>query len=31
VRFIEEFAGVRVSIVGVGPARDQTIVRTRAA
>jgi adenylosuccinate synthase len=31
VRFIEEFAGVQVSIVGVGPARDQTIVRPRAA
>jgi adenylosuccinate synthase len=31
VRFIEEFAGVRVSIVGVGPARDQTIVLPRAA
>ena len=24
VRFIEEFAGVHVSFVGVGPARDQT-------
>jgi adenylosuccinate synthase len=31
VRFIEEFAGVHVSIVGVGPARDQTIVLPRAA
>jgi adenylosuccinate synthase len=31
VHFIEEFAGVQVSIVGVGPARDQTIVRPRAA
>src|SRR3954469_20195558 len=25
VRFVEEFAGVPVSILGVGPARDQTI------
>ena len=31
VRFVEEFAGVRVSIVGVGPSRDQTIVLPRAA
>jgi len=31
VRFIEEFVGVRVSLVGVGPARDQTIVLPRAA
>ena len=31
VRFVEEFAGVPVSIVGVGPARDQTIVLPRAA
>ena len=31
VRFIEEFAGVHVSFVGVGPARDQTIVLPRAA
>jgi adenylosuccinate synthase len=31
VRFVEEFAGVHVSIVGVGPARDQTIVLPRAA
>ncbi|HET9728559.1 MAG TPA: adenylosuccinate synthase [Acidimicrobiia bacterium] len=31
VRFVEEFAGVPVSIVGVGPARDQTIVSPRAA
>ena len=30
VRFVEEFAGVHVSIVGVGPARDQTIVLPRA-
>ena len=26
VQFIEEFTGVHVSFVGVGPARDQTIV-----
>jgi len=31
VRFVEEFAGVPVSILGVGPARDQTIVLPRAA
>jgi adenylosuccinate synthase len=31
VRFVEEFAGVPVSIVGVGPSRDQTIVLPRAA
>ena len=31
VRFIEEFAGVRVGMVGVGPSRDQTIVLPRAA
>jgi adenylosuccinate synthase len=31
VRFVEEFAGVHVSIVGVGPAREQTIVLPRAA
>ncbi len=31
VRFIEEFTGVHVSLVGVGPARDQTIVLPRAA
>jgi adenylosuccinate synthase len=31
VKFVEEFAGVPVSIVGVGPARDQTIVSPRAA
>ena len=30
VRFVEEFVGVHVSIVGVGPARDQTIVLPRA-
>jgi adenylosuccinate synthase len=26
VRFIEELAGVPVSVIGVGPARDQTVV-----
>jgi adenylosuccinate synthase len=31
VRFIEAFSGVHVSIVGVGPAREQTIVLPRAA
>jgi adenylosuccinate synthase len=31
VRFIEEFTGVHVSIVGVGPGREQTIVLPRAA
>jgi adenylosuccinate synthase len=31
VRFIEEFTGVHVSLVGVGPSRDQTIVLPRAA
>jgi len=31
VHFVEEYAGVRVGIVGVGPARDQTIVLPRAA
>ena len=31
VQFVEEFTGVHVSIVGVGPARDQTIVLPRAA
>ena len=31
VRFIQEFTGVHVSFVGVGPARDQTIVLPRAA
>ena len=31
VRFIEDFTGVHVSFVGVGPARDQTIVLPRAA
>ena len=28
---VEDFVGVHVSIVGVGPARDQTIVLPRAA
>jgi len=31
VRFIEKFTGVPVGFVGVGPARDQTIVLPRAA
>ena len=31
VSFIESFTGVPVSIVGVGPGRDQTIVLPRAA
>jgi adenylosuccinate synthase len=31
VRFIEEFTGVHVSFVSVGPARDQTVVLPRAA
>jgi len=31
VRFIEELAGVCVSFVSVGPARDQTVVLPRAA
>jgi adenylosuccinate synthase len=31
VSFIQEFTGVHVSFVGVGPARDQTIVLPRAA
>jgi adenylosuccinate synthase len=31
VKFVEEFVGTHVSIVGVGPARDQTIVLPRAA
>ena len=31
VQFVEDFAGVHVSFVGVGPARDQTIVLPRAA
>ncbi|MFM7224008.1 MAG: adenylosuccinate synthase [Actinomycetota bacterium] len=30
VAFVEEFVGVPVTIVGVGPAREQTIVRPRA-
>ena len=31
VRFIEDFLGVPVTFVGVGPARDQTVVLPRAA
>ena len=31
VRFVEEYVGVPVSFVGVGPARDQTVVLPRAA
>jgi adenylosuccinate synthase len=31
VKFVEDFAGVHVGIVGVGPAREQTIVSPRAA
>jgi adenylosuccinate synthase len=31
VQFIQEFTGVHVSFVGVGPARNQTIVLPRAA
>ena len=31
VQFIQDFTGVHVSFVGVGPARDQTIVQPRAA
>ncbi len=31
VRFIEEFTGVHVSFVSVGPERDQTVVLPRAA
>src|SRR5256885_1479703 len=31
VQFIQDFTGVHVSFVGVGPARDQTIVLPRAA
>jgi len=30
VRFVEEFVGIPVSIVGVGPGREQTIVRPRS-
>ena len=29
VKFVEEFVGVPVGIVGVGPGREQTIVRPR--
>jgi adenylosuccinate synthase len=31
VRFIEQYTGVHVSFVSVGPARDQTVVLPRAA
>jgi adenylosuccinate synthase len=31
VRFIEQFLGVPVTFIGVGPARDQTVVLPRAA
>jgi adenylosuccinate synthase len=31
VRFIEGIAGAHVSFVSVGPSRDQTVVRPRAA
>jgi adenylosuccinate synthase len=31
LRFIEQFTGVHVSFVSVGPARDQTVVLPRAA
>jgi adenylosuccinate synthase len=31
VRFVEELAGVRVTFVGVGPGREQTVVLPRAA
>jgi adenylosuccinate synthase len=31
VRFVEELAGVPVSFVSVGPAREQTVVLPRAA
>ena len=31
VQFIQNFTGVHVSFVGVGPSRDQTIVQPRAA
>ena len=31
VRYVEEFAGVPVTFVSVGPARDQTVVLPRAA
>ncbi len=31
VRFVEQFLGVHVSFVSVGPARDQTVVLPRAA
>ena len=31
VRFVEQLAGVPISFVSVGPARDQTVVLPRAA
>jgi adenylosuccinate synthase len=31
VQFIEDFSGVRVTFVGVGPGREQTVVLPRAA
>jgi len=31
VRFVEELAGVPISLVSVGPAREQTVVLSRAA
>ena len=31
MQFIEEYTGVHVSFVSVGPARDQTVVLPRAA
>jgi adenylosuccinate synthase len=31
VRFVEEYVGVHVSFVGVGPSREQTVVLPRAA
>ena len=29
VHFIEEFSGVPITFIGVGPERDQTVVRPR--
>jgi adenylosuccinate synthase len=31
VHFIEEFSGVPITFIGVGPERDQTVVRSRTA
>jgi adenylosuccinate synthase len=31
VQFVEDFCGVRVTFVGVGPGREQTVVLPRAA